>query len=257
MRVLVTFAVEAEFAPWRKLRAFTREPAGDLNLWKTRFDGIDLFVLLTGIGPTSGAEVMGVMMIFAALEKFFDVCISSGLAGALHPRHRVGEILAAQSLRSHKELQMELLPSDPALLELATANGAKSAGVFYTTDRVVTTAKEKAALGVSADAVDMESFEVVSEARVWGPRIIAIRAISDGAETDLPIDFNRTINSANQVSVPRVLSELAKHPSALPRLIEFGKQSRRAAESLARFLDTYVFRIAQSARAQTSEKVAV
>jgi nucleoside phosphorylase len=255
MRVLVTFAVEAEFAPWRKLHTFTREPAGDLNLWKTSFGGTDLFVLLTGIGRTAGAEVMGVMMIFAGLEEFFDVCISSGLAGALDSRHCVGEILAAQYLRSHAEPQKERLASDSTLLELAVANGAKSVPVFYTAERVLTTAKEKEELASSADAVDMESFEVINEARVWGPRTIAIRAVSDGSEMDLPIDFNRTINAANRVSIPRVLTELAKRPSALPGLIEFGKQSREAAELLARFLDTYILRLAQLGIRRQSTKV--
>lgn len=255
MRVLVTFAVEAEFAPWRKLRTFRREDAGDLNLWLNKSGDLSLFVLLTGIGSSSGAEVMGAMMAFAAQEDFVDVCISSGLAGSLQARHEVSEILVAKSLRTHSEGQKDL-SCDPILLELAVSNGAKNVEAFYTSNRVATTAQEKAVLSSSADAVEMESFEVVSEAQVWGARTIAVRAISDDSEMDLPIDFNRTINSAKQVSIPRVLSELAKHPSALPRLIEFGKQSRNAAESLVQFLDAYVLRIAQMPELKMAIKAA-
>jgi hypothetical protein len=43
----------------------------------------------------------------------------------------------------------------------------------------------------------------------------------------------------------------------MPRLIRFGKQSRKAAQSLALFLDSYVLQIAQLPSLQEREKVAV
>jgi nucleoside phosphorylase len=257
MRVLVTFAVEAEFAPWRKLRSFARQAAPDLDLWKSVSGAVEIFVLLTGIGERSTASVMDLMMRFANTDRYFEVCISSGLAGALLSCHKVGDVLAAQSVRTfrvHADLKSDRLASDALLVELAISNRAKCVATFYSAERVITTAKEKMGLAAFADAVDMESFEVIKEAAAWGSRGIAIRAISDGAETDLPIDFNRAISSANQVSIPRVLCELAKHPSALPGLIEFGKQSRKAAELLARFLDAYVGTFSKSLKLQPCEK---
>jgi nucleoside phosphorylase len=260
LRILVTFAVEAEFAPWRKLRSFARQHADGLDLWKTTLSECDLFVLLTGIGKQSGAHAMDLLMRFANSEKYFDVCISSGMAGALHLQYKVGEVLVAKFLRTdaiHADLQSDSILSDPELMELAANNGAKRVEAFYTTERVATTVIEKSQLASLADAVDMESFGIVKEGITWGARGIAVRAISDGADADLPLDFNRTINSSNQVSIPRVLIELVKRPSALPGLIEFGKQSRKAAESLAHFLESYVIRIAQAADRKTNKKVAV
>ncbi|HJZ64666.1 MAG TPA: hypothetical protein VKD70_10120 [Candidatus Acidoferrum sp.] len=260
MRILVTFAVEAEFAPWRKLRRFTPQSAAGLALWKATTSNCDIFVLLTGIGERSGSNSMDLLMRFATVDRYFDVCISSGLAGALDVRHKVGEVLAARSLRAHTvhaDLKSDRLVNDSELIELAVSCGAKSVEAFYTAERVATTAREKAEFAPFADAVDMESFEVLKEANAWGARGIAVRAISDGADADLPLDFNRTINSSNRVSIPRVIVELAKRPSALPGLIEFGRHSRKAAELLASFLDAYVLRIGQTARVQTNEKVAV
>ena len=260
MRVLVTFAVDAEFAPWRKLRTFVRQNSEGLTLWKTTIANCEIFVLLTGIGERSSANSMDLLMGFASSDKYFDVCVSSGLAGALAARHKVGEVVVARALRTHTvhaDLNSDRLTNDAELIELAASCGAKCVDAFYTAERVATTAREKAEFARLADAVEMESFEVLKEAIAWGARAIAIRAISDGSDADLPLDFNRTINSANQVSIPRVIAELAKRPSALPGLIAFGRQSRKAAELLASFLDTYVLRIAQAAKVQTNQKVAV
>jgi hypothetical protein len=96
----------------------------------------------------------------------------------------------------------------------------------------------------------------VKESLAWGARGVAIRSISDRADEDLPIDFNRTMSSDSRVSIPRVLAEVAKNPSTLGPLIRFGKQSRNAAEALARFLETYVNEMVQLVARQDSLKVA-
>jgi len=86
----------------------------------------------------------------------------------------------------------------------------------------------------------MESFEIVKGALAWGARSVVIRAISDSASEDLPINFNLTLSNKRDVSVAKVLLQLMKNPLALPPLIRFGKQSRRAAELLAAFLENYL-----------------
>lgn len=260
MRVLVTFAVEAEFAPWRKLRKFVRVPAEGLDLWRAGTSGPELFVLLTGIGKQSADCAMDLALRFANSDRYFDVCVSSGLAGGLRCEHKVGEILAARSVRTnaiYADLKSDSIVTDEALMEIAVSNGAKSVEAFYTTERVATTKEDKSVLASLGDAVDMESFGVVKEAYAWGARAIAVRAVSDGVDKDLPIDFNRTIDSSSQVSIRRVLAELAKRPSALPGLIGFGKQSRRAAATLARFLDQFVTRLGNSMKSRSDERVAV
>jgi len=260
MRVLVTFAVEAEFAPWRKLCSFVRFPAEGLDLWKSSTSNAELFALLTGIGEQSAAHAMDLALRFANSERYFDVCVSSGFSGALRSEHKVGEILAARSVRAkavHADLKSDSILTDVGLVELAEANGAKIVETFYTAERVAITTKDKVHLAALADAVDMESFGIVKETSAWGARSIAIRSVSDGADKDLPIDFNRAISSSNQVSIPRVLAELAKKPGALPSLIEFGRQSRRAAETLASFLNGFIDQLAANAKNQSNEGVAV
>jgi nucleoside phosphorylase len=247
MRILVTFAVEAEFAPWRARRAFDRQNAEGLKLWKSTIGDSEIFVLLTGIGDHS-AYIMDLMMRMVSTNRHFDVCVSSGLAGALRRDYQLSDVVVAKLLRSsvvHADLGRDWLETDTQLVELAVAHGAKPAEAFYTAEKVLTTAKQKSLLAAKADVVEMESFNVVKEGYAWGARGVAIRAVSDRADEDLPIDFNRTMSSDNRVSVPRVLVEVAKNPSTLGPLIHFGKQSRRAAEALARFLEAYVNALVQ------------
>ncbi len=257
MRILVTFAVEAEFAPWRARREFARQNAEGFKLWKRVIGNSEIFVVLTGIGDDS-AKVTELMMRVAATGRYFDVCVSSGLAGGLRLDYQLNDIVVAKLLKSnfvHADLGRDWLETDTQLVELAVAHGAKPSEAFYTAEQVLTTAEQKSLLAAKADVVEMESFDVVKEGYAWGARGVAIRAISDRADENLPIDFNRTMSSDNRVSVPRVLAEVAKNPGTLGPLIRFGKQSRSAAEALSRFLEAYVNELVQLVAAQESVQV--
>ena len=105
-----------------------------------------------------------------------------------------------------------------------------------------------------AQLVDMESFEVVREAVAWGAKGVVIRAISDAATEDLPINFNLALSAKNEVSVGRVVLQLLKNPLALPGLIRFGQQSRHAGARLAAFLEAYVTQHAGIANLQQGVK---
>jgi nucleoside phosphorylase len=246
MRVLVTFAVDAEFAPWRKLRKFQRIDYEELRLWRTNLAGNDVTVLLTGIGQQSAARAMDLMMRMADDDKYFDVCISSGLAGALHESLVPGNIIAPRVVRAefrHADLESDSIAVDEDLHILSVKEGAKCTDCLFTTDRVLLTARQKQECSSKAQSVDMESFEIVKIACAWGARSVVIRAVSDSSNEDLPIDFNLTLSRDSQVSVTKVLMQLAKNPFALPALLRFGRQSRKAAEGLANYLDAYVSKL--------------
>lgn len=247
MRVLVTFAVEAEFAPWRKLRAFRSIDYDGLRLWKATVGITDITTLITGVGTQSAAKAMGLMMQMADENCYFDVCISSGLAGALQDSLSPGDIIAPKFLIAetlHSDLQSDRLRVDPDLRKQALDEGAIAADCLFTTDQVLVKASQKKTCSSRAQSVDMESFDIVKEAAAWGARGVVIRAISDSAAEDLPINFNRTISKDRQVSISKVFFELMKNPLALPALLRFGRQSREAAEKLASFLDGYIQGIA-------------
>jgi len=259
MRVLVTFAVDAEFAPWRKLRHFSSINYDGLQLWRTTIGETIVIALLTGMGAPSAAQAMGLMMKMADEDKYFDVCVSSGLAGALCNTLGVGDIIAPESLiaeNSYADLPSDELKVDADLRRLALEVGAVKANCLFTADRLFVKASEKSSCASRAQSVDMESFDIVKEASAWGARSVVVRAISDSADEDLPIDFGLTLSKSHQISLPKVLLQLAKNPLALPPLIRFGRQSRRAAERLAQFLDRYLQAVASTKGQAWSKEMA-
>lgn len=238
MRVLVTFAVQAEFAPWREARRFRKASGeGPDTVFRAEVCGSTVDVGFTGIGWRGLPP--GVGRLAAARPEAW---ISSGLAGALSDSARPGEVFAPRAVVSEAAEggEAEQVEVDRELHALALGCGARDADRLLTAGRVLTRASEKKARAARASLVDMESFAVVGEARRLGAPSVVIRAVSDSAEEDLPVDFNRTLGGRGGVSVGRVLFELAKNPRATPAMIRFGRQSRLAAESLAAFLDRYV-----------------
>jgi nucleoside phosphorylase len=155
----------------------------------------------------------------------------------------VGDIIAPKQLiveLKHADLREEHLVVDPELRQLALGQGAKNANCMFSTDEILVKASQKKSCASRAQSVDMESFEIVKAASAWGARSVVIRAISDAATEDLPINFNLTLSDKKEVSLSKVLIQVAKNPLALPALIRFGGQSKRAGTLLAAFLENYL-----------------
>lgn len=252
VKILVTFAVEAEFGPWRGRHEFRAAACGDGTLQRAQIGDAEAFVLLTGVGPSFANEnVTRLCTEEACRGRRFDLCISAGLAGALRDAHLIGEVVVPRSIRSDQQgrtdtFAQKFLP-DAELVKIAADCGAKVVERCLTTSRVVRSAAEKSNLGIEAEVVEMESYEVLSEANAWGMRGIAIRSVSDTVDETLPIDFSKTITERGEVSYWRVLGEVARHPSAMPGLIRLGRNSRGAAQKLADFLDGYVAALGKAA----------
>ena len=259
MRVLVTFAVDTEFAPWRKLRKFQPvrvTPTGSANtteIWETLVGDTAVSVYLTGIAGKFPREAMLFRESF--YEKKSDFAISSGLAGALNPAYVPGDVLAA-SMTGTKDDSRDF-PADAGLLRHAAAQSARIIRRLLTADRIIGHKEEKRLLSKDADAVDMESALLMKGFAEIQLPAIAIRAVSDGQAEDMPIDFARCITSDGKVRSPQLIMELASHPSSIPSLIRFGRQSKRAAANLAAFLDGFISSLPEHVSNSRIHEVAV
>jgi nucleoside phosphorylase len=240
MRVLVTFAMEAEFAPWRRRHAFRRKESvhgshrGGSDAWySSRIDDLQLDVYLTGIG-WKGAKAF----LSSLLKEKPDLCISSGLAGGLRPELKSGEIVVAREallLNGGKRFR-----SRPLLVDLAEETGATPVKMFLTNAQVVCRAQSKKSMAEFGDVVEMESFHVLTRAREQQVPALAIRAISDTVEEDLPLDFAWSTGGDGQISYGKLLLQVGRRPHKIPAMINFGKRSEKAAQNLADFLDKYI-----------------
>ena len=176
-------------------------------------------ILVTGMGRRK-AE--------AAVADFLQrqspgVVFTCGFAGGLNPELKPGDVLFETT--------------DGGLRERLMAAGANLAS-FHCADRIATTIAEKSALRqqTGADAVEMESGAIHALCRERDIRCATVRAISDTANEDLPLDFNRISNPDQSLNYGKLAWAIARSPGAIPGLLRLQKNSRIAAERLAEVL---------------------
>lgn len=234
MKFLITFALDMEFGPWRRVRTFAKVSQGDFSLYEANFGEAQVRIALTGVGGVRATNVTR-----AALEQWQpDVCIAAGLAGSLRHEHRVGQICVPRDIMDLETGRTVL--GDASLMRQAEKCGAVLIERLLTSSTMVLTAEGKSRLGKMAEAVEMESFAVASEAAAKGIPAIAIRAISDAADEDLPMNFAELLDETGNVSRSKAARALARAPQRLAAVMRLARQSRAAAANLANFLDRYV-----------------
>jgi nucleoside phosphorylase len=206
-RMLVCFAVKEEAAAFQKMAA--EKPS--------------VAVLITGMGRKNAERTVADYL--AASEA---ACVlTCGFAGGLAPGLGIGDIFFETA--------------DGALAERLTAAGAR-AGRIYCADRIATTAVEKKKLRMDsgADAVEMESAAVQEICRDRRIRCATVRVISDTAEEDLPLDFNRLAKADQSLDYAKLAWEVAKAPGIISGLLRLQRQTRLAAEKLAAVLERVI-----------------
>lgn len=238
MNILIAYAVDPEFEPWRKLRKFTEIASGTYAIRRTEIDGANVDFIVSGMGPARAANAMQSV----SLARY-AACIASGFAGSLHAQLNASDIVVAKSvLRAGSP---DSLAADARLVTEATSAAAKPIEALISTGHVATTTAEKSNLGVAAQAVDMESYAVLDAAKRHGVPAVAIRAISDRHDQILPVDLSAAVDERGQVSIGRVLKMAAGNPGQIASLIKLGRESKAAAVVLARFLDAYIQRLSR------------
>lgn len=162
-----------------------------------------------------------------------DAIVITGVAGALSADLRRGDVLAASRVQteSGRLAPPILLPNTPT-------------GTLLSVDRVLVTALEKEvalrALGALQEpaAVEMETAGAAAVAERLGVPWGAVRAISDGAEESLPMDFNRLRAKDGDLPIASVALAAMRQPGCIPGLIRLASGTNLAAKALARALIT-------------------
>lgn len=175
----------------------------------------DVEILITGIG--SVAARAAVERAIAARRP--DLVISAGLAGALDPGLRAGDVILAENFTT-ADLRADKLRR----------------ATLVTCDEIVATADAKAALRLAsgADAVDMESEAVWDVCQHHKIPMLGIRAISDDASTDMPV-APELLSGASESALGalRLVGSLVASPGKIPAFIKLIASSNRARTALA------------------------
>src|SRR5436190_2087922 len=196
-------AGEARRLPWPGA-AFSREIVSNNRRW-----------LLIANGP-------GPRLVDHALQTkpSVDRVVSIGFCGALDPALRIGDIVVSGEVP--EELGASFVQGD-----------------VLSVDRVAITAVEKGKLRASTQAavVEMESAAVARKAREWKMPFGCVRVVSDVANENLPLDFNRYRDADGRFSRRRIALAAMGHPfTVLPGLLRLDRNCRLAAERLGEFL---------------------
>jgi adenosylhomocysteine nucleosidase len=206
--VLVCFAMEEEAGAFRKIM---RHKTG-------------VSILVTGIGQKNAEKAV---RDFLAAQTPARV-LSCGFAGALISELSIGEVVFETD--------------DVPLREKLTAAGARPVK-FHCADRIATTAREKQELrrSTNADAVEMESDIIAFVCKEYSLPCATVRVISDAADEDLPLDFNRLSKPDRSMDYGKLAWAVAKSPGKIGALRRLQKQTRFAADQLAGVLAKIIF----------------
>ena len=235
-RVAILAASGRELAPARAaLERVERRRFGSLGHDVGQAGGVEVHLVNTGIG-TAAAFVAAQSVLS---EVALDAVVSTGYAGALGPAG-IGELILGTDVHDWtKERPRPVYRSDVALLAMAReavspARAAWSQGIVVTVENVVWRAAEKQALGKvsGAIAVDMESAAIARAAASRNVPFLLVRAVSDGADDDLPMDFNLWFTPKGRL---RGLAQVLVHPSIICSLLRMKRHAELGSQALARF----------------------
>ena len=226
--VLAVAAEEREFSGLLRRIEDKRRLAGWplACVWSAEVAGIGWLLVADGPGPMLAGNAARV-----ALERVLPGgVLSTGLCGALDGGLAPGNVvIASEVLDGQGHTWSGKIP------------GRNSAGPdrrpvvkLLSIDRVANTAAEKLDLAVKTGAaiIEMEAAGVAASAAEQGLPFFCVRAVSDTASEDLPLDFNRFRDLQGRFSRGRIAAACMLRPWLAPGLIRFDSQCRRAADRL-------------------------
>lgn len=116
-------------------------------------------------------------------------------------------------------------------------------GCLAESKSIVSSSKDKKQLQsiTGAVALDMESIAIAKVARQYALPFLAIRAIADPVNMDLPRAINYSLNNRGDIILGKLLLFLVFHPAELPGLIKLGlhfNAAKKTLKSVANHLQT-------------------
>lgn len=198
--ILVTFALEEEARPFR---AAARDLA-------------EVQILVTGIGRAKTERAIRQAM--ADVQP--RLVLTCGYAGALDPTLKIGDVV---------------FDADSASGLAEKFAGLAHPVKFFCSDKVLVTTVQKARARTEsgAQAVDMESEFIRRACRAAGIPSATVRAISDLAGEDFPLDFNRLAKPDQSLDPKKLAWAILTSPRSIPGLLRLRQNTRLAAAALA------------------------
>jgi len=199
---------------WRKnLHPWQKRPRVGHPL--TFFEGEDAVLLCSGIGYEAGKRAAEAVIEYGKPS----VLIATGLAGGLKPEWTLGRTMVAAEV-----------VDETTRRRFKTAYGE---GTVVSSREIARAAKkQELASRFSADAVDMEGAAVAEVAEAHGLPFLAVKAISDEMDFELP-PLQQFVDAEGRFRGVHFGFWAAWHPQWWPAIAQLKKRSDLAAEKLA------------------------
>ena len=192
---------------------------------KRRLEGIELYelplalVAIGGIGRSAGTRAAELVV----REARPNLLVSAGLAGALAPSLRPGDLLQARLVIDEATGERYQTTTGDAVLVTAL----RVAGL---------NGKKRLAASYSASAVDMEGALVARTAKQHGIPFVAVKAISD--ELDFPMPpVSGFVDPQGQLRPLAFAGYVAVRPQWWVPTVRLAVNSRRASQKLSAALE--------------------
>jgi adenosylhomocysteine nucleosidase len=188
------------------------------------------------IAVTGGGDGPGLVQKLDALHGDITGVISIGIAGALSPLRKVGDVVIADQVFSRSE---NWRCNEKWRVALTARLPQAHIGPLFGSDAILADAAAKTALHDSSGAlaVDMESHVAARFAAARALPFAALRVISDDAVHILPPAALVAMRPDGGIAAGRVLLSLVKNPLQIPALIRTARAANRAFAELLRCRD--------------------
>jgi adenosylhomocysteine nucleosidase len=178
-----------------------------------------LQIWTTGVGPELAERNFSRYIESASSSP--KAVVISGFAGGLNPSLRSGDLVLHGNYDEFPRVDRF---SHECLIR----------GKYLTSNKIITSAQEKQVLFDSTqhDAVDMESSVLLDKCQSYGIPGIVLKAISDAAHEDLPLDFSQFLGNSGRMNYFQLAMSIARKPTVLPSLMDLGSRSSLCGHNL-------------------------
>ncbi|MEX0763389.1 MAG: hypothetical protein WD208_04070 [Dehalococcoidia bacterium] len=235
------------------------EPLAFRNKTGRGYRGVDIVLAVSGTGRERSLAAAK----WAISEYKPDAVISMGFGGGTKPSLQPGHVVLATEMHRldgapfywDKRQFGEPICPDRTLLARAR-NAVELAGVDFELGRLVNlpviakTSGMKRWIGKSllASAIDMESYVVAEAALEAGVPFVAVRAIVDTCDVDLPGLVGEVDQPPGRGMALAALRYVLRNPMQTPALARLARHSAHARRSLTSFFSEYVAEQGYAAR---------
>ena len=186
-------------------------------------------------GRSGAARGEAALLVRVRVERVLVIGVSAGLTAAL----QTGDLLVGHEVLNGGRA----VPAPDADWKAAALkiDGAMK-GRLVSTREIHCTPSAKAALRETVGAAvpaaaDLETAAYAETAAAHGVPWLAVRAICDTADEELPLDFNQFLDDEGRIRRDQIVWYAMRHPVAVPRLRELQRRVSLCADRLAGFAD--------------------